>query len=181
MIWEHDFLSAIQSLRSPALDWIMAFFSYINIHGLLSVALAIVLIIFKRTRRTGVQTLMSIALAYIIANLIIKHIVIRPRPYMQYTDLIPLVEKPLDSSFPSGHAANVFAAATAIFLNNKKYGIIAIVFAVVVCFSRLYNLVHYPTDVLAGILIGIGAALLVYYFLYGAAEKGVRKLKSKKA
>lgn len=179
MLWEHDFLSSLQSLRSPFTDWVMAFFSNINNHGYLCIALAILLIIFRRTRKTGIQVALSIALAYILANLIIKNIVARSRPYEAYIDLIPLVVKPHDTSFPSGHAVSAFAAATAVFLNNKKFGILALIIAAIIAFSRLYNLVHFPTDVLAGIVIGIGMAILVHYVIYGAAEKGVKRLRHK--
>lgn len=181
MVWEHDFLVSLGSLRSPVMDWVMAFFSNINNHGYLCIALAIVLIIFRRTRRVGLQVLMSIALAYLLANLIIKNIVARPRPYQMYADIIPLVGKPHDTSFPSGHSVSAFAAATAIFLNHKKIGIAALVIAALISFSRLYNQVHFPTDVIAGMLIGIIMALLVHYLLFGAAEKGIKKLKRKKA
>lgn len=179
MLWEYHFLSSLQSLRSPVLDRLMALLSHINDHGYLCIALAIVLIAFRCTRRVGVQVFLSIALAYILANLIVKNIVCRPRPYEVYS-LVPLVSKPHDTSFPSGHSVSAFAAATAIFLNHKKWGIVALTLAAFIAFSRLYNQVHFPTDVLAGVVIGVGMAVLVHYVIYGALEKGVRRLKKQK-
>lgn len=181
MQWEHDLLCSLRSLRSPFMDWVMSFFSAINDHGYVCIALAVILIIFRRTRRTGLQVFMSIALAYILANLIIKNIVARPRPYEVYADLIPLIGKPHDTSFPSGHAVSAFAAATAVFFTKKKFGVLALIIAVIIAFSRLYNLVHFPTDVLAGAAIGIIMAVLVNYFFFPWAEKGVNRLRKKKA
>lgn len=181
MQWEHDLLCSLRSLRSPFMDWVMSFFSAINDHGYVCIALAVILIIFRRTRRTGLQVFMSIALAYILANLIIKNIVARPRPYEVYADLIPLIGKPHDTSFPSGHAVSAFAAATAVFFTNKKFGVLALIIAAIIAFSRLYNLVHFPTDVLAGAAIGIVMAVLVNYFFFPWAEKGVNRLRKKKA
>lgn len=179
MQWEHDFLLSLESLRSPFMDWLMSFFSVINDHGYICIALALILLIFRRTRRTGLQVFISIALAYILANLIIKNVVARPRPYEVYADLIPLVGKPHDTSFPSGHAVSAFAAATAVFMNNKKFGVLALIIALMISFSRLYNRVHFPTDVLAGAAIGIIMAILVCRLIYPAAEKAIKNRKSK--
>lgn len=180
MVWEHDLLVSLQSLRSPFMDWLMAFLSDISHNGYLFIGIGVVLLFFRKTRKIGIETLLSIALAYILANLIIKNIVARPRPYMVFPDLVPLVPKPHDTSFPSGHTVIAFAASTAIFLNRKKIGILALIFAAAVGFSRLYNQVHFPTDVLAGAVIGVVMAMLVHYFVYDAAEKGVRRLMNKK-
>lgn len=180
MIWEAEFLSSLQSIRTPFLDVVMKYLSLLGEHGIVAIALSIILIIFAKTRRTGFEVFLSIALAYIVANLIIKNAVARVRPYDAYPYLEALVTKPHDWSFPSGHSVNVFAAATAVFMNHKKAGIIALIIAVLVAFSRLYNCVHYPTDVLAGAVIGIAFAILVHYLIYPACERGVRKLRRQK-
>ena len=180
MPWEAEFLQSLTNLRSPVMDFIMKYVSMLGDHGIFCIVLGLVLLIFAKTRRTGIQVLMSMLLAYIVANLIIKNLVGRVRPYDAYPFIEALVTKPHDSSFPSGHAVNVFAAATAIFLNHKKTGIIALIIAALVAFSRLYNQVHYPTDVLVGIVIGVGFAILVHYLLYPACEKGVKKLRARK-
>ena len=70
---------------------------------------------------------------------------------------------PKDYSFPSGHTQASFAAATALFTGNKKAGICAYVLAALIAFSRLYLYVHFPTDVLAGVVIGICCGLLSAY------------------
>lgn len=177
MAWEADFLLALQNIRTPFLDTLMGLFSMIGDRGICSIALALILMIFIKTRRTGIEVLLSVALAFVFANLIIKNVVARPRPYEAYTFLEALVRKPHDSSFPSGHTTNVFAAATAVFLNHKKVGVIALIIAALVGFSRMYNCMHYPTDVLAGVVIGVGFAVLVHYVIYPACDN---RLKARK-
>lgn len=180
MAWEADFLLWLQTIRTPFLDVVMKYVTLLGEHGIAAIMLGIILIIFAKTRKTGFEVLLSIALAYIVANLIIKNAVGRVRPYDAYTYLMPLVKKPFDWSFPSGHSVNVFAAATAVFLNHKKIGVFALVLAALVAFSRLYVGVHYPTDVLVGAVIGIGFALLVHHLVYPACEKGIRRLRARK-
>jgi undecaprenyl-diphosphatase len=170
----------LQNIRTPFWDAVMKYATLLGEHGIVAIALSIILIIFSKTRKTGVQVFLSIALAYIVANLILKNVVARVRPYDAYTYLIPLVNKPHDWSFPSGHTVNVFAAATAIFLCHKKTGVIALILAALVAFSRLYVGVHYPTDVLVGAVIGILFALLVHYLIFPACDRGIRRLRERK-
>ena len=162
MAWEADFLNSMSSLRSPVMDKIMWFFSVIGNGGILPIGLTILLLIFVKTRKIGVEALISLLLTFIIANLIIKHAVGRMRPYEAYTYLESLIGKMVDTSFPSGHAANNFAVAIAILINNRKIGIPVTIVAAIMAFSRMYNVVHYPTDVLAGIIIGTGVAIAVH-------------------
>lgn len=74
-----------------------------------------------------------------------------------------LVKLPSDSSFPSGHTSASVAAAVAIFTLNKKWGIPAVVLAVLIGVSRLYLTVHFPTDVIAGLLLGIIYGIGAYF------------------
>ena len=67
--------------------------------------------------------------------------------------------------------ATAFAAATAVFLNHKKIGVLALIIAALVAFSRMYAAMHFPTDVLAGIIIGVGTAVLVHYVISPALLK----------
>lgn len=180
MLWEAQFLSALQGIRMPFLDFLMSNITLLGEYGVFGVLVGIVLLCIPKTRRTGIQILISMALAFILANLIIKNVVARPRPYETYTYLIPLGRMPHDTSFPSGHCVNIFACATSIFLEHKKAGVIALIVAALVAFSRLYNCVHYPTDVLAGTIIGIGMALLVHYLIFPACETGFGRLKARK-
>ncbi|NCB73228.1 MAG: phosphatase PAP2 family protein [Clostridia bacterium] len=141
-------------LRSPILSALMVFFSTIGNVGLLWIALGLGLLISKRTRRGGFDLLICLALAYIVNDLVIKEIVARVRPYDAIENLTILV-KPLHSfSFPSGHANSSFAAALALTLAFGKKGAWAYIPAALIAFSRCYVGVHYPSDVLAGMLVG---------------------------
>ena len=98
-------------------------------------------------------------------NIFIKNIICRLRPF-QIRDYINLIiNPPLDSSYPSGHTYASFAFATALLCCNKKLGIPAIILACMISFSRLYLYVHFPTDVLASIILGIATGILSYYIV----------------
>jgi len=162
MAWEADFLGSMSNLRGPVMDKIMWFFSMLGDGGWFLILTTVVLLIMVKTRRIGVEAAASLILTFIIGNLIIKNIVGRIRPYDAYTFLQAIVSKPIDSSFPSGHTSNSFAVAVAILLNDRKLGIPAVIVAAMIAFSRLYNVVHYPTDVIAGLILGTTAAVTVH-------------------
>ena len=116
----------------------------------------LLLLVFKRTRRMGVYCAASMLLTLLVVNLCIKPLAARTRPYELIEGLQILVSRPHDYSFPSGHSANSLTCAWTIFrLAPKKYGVPALVLAVLIALSRLYVGVHYPTDVLAGAAIGV--------------------------
>lgn len=162
MDWEFDWLYALQEIHNPVMDKLMVFFSHLGDIGLLWIGLGIICCIPKRTRKCGIQVLLSIAVTFIIGNLILKNLVARERPCWLDPGVALLLESPSDYSFPSGHSMNGFTAAVSILCNNRKAGIVAVIVASVIAFSRLYNFLHFPTDVLFGILLGSVVAVLVY-------------------
>lgn len=159
--WEFSWLYAIQQLHNPVLDKLMILLSTLGDGGILWIALGLLLLWPKRYRSTGIQMLVSIAITFIIGNLVLKNVVMRARPCMIDTTILPLIRVPGDYSFPSGHSMNGFTAAVALFCNQKKWGIPAIALAALIAFSRLYNFVHFPTDVMFGMLLGTTVAVVV--------------------
>ena len=141
----------------------MAFITSLGNAGIIWIVLAVVLLILPKTRKTGIIVAAALLMDLVLCNLILKNLVARVRPYDVNTAIAILIKKPLDFSFPSGHTAASFAAMTALFLAKmKKAWIAALVLAVLIAFSRLYFYVHYPTDVLGGIVVGILSGIIGY-------------------
>ena len=107
--------------------------------------------------------LVSMACGVIIGNGILKNLVRRSRPCWIDTTIPLLIANPTDFSFPSGHTLASFEAAVMIFLHNKKFGIPALLLAMLIGFSRLYLFVHFPTDVLGGAILGTIISVCTYY------------------
>ena len=150
----------------PALDDGMRFVSKLGDHGMIWIVIGVLFLLMgfwnRVWFRNGFLVLFSLLADLILCNKLLKPLFDRTRPYyvLDYEPLIPPVG---DASFPSGHTAVSFAAATAIYAINKKWGIAAYAFAVLMGFSRLYLGVHFPLDVLGGALVGTGAAKLVLF------------------
>lgn len=149
-----DFIQ--EHLRCSFLDKVLPIITKLGDAGIFWIIVAIVLLLFKKTRKMGIMTGLALLLGLIIGNLTLKPLVARTRPYdMPSVDIKLLIERLSDKSFPSGHTLASFEAATVLLINDKRLGIPAIVLASVIAFSRLYLYVHYPTDVLGGIVLGI--------------------------
>ena len=148
----------------PALDGVMKFVSKLGDHGMIWIVIGCLFLLLgfwkKVWFRNGLLVLFSLLADLILCNKMLKPLFDRTRPYyvLDYEPMIPPVG---DASFPSGHTAVSFAAATAIYAINKKWGIAAYIFAAVMGFSRLYLGVHFPLDVVCGAVVGVIAAKLV--------------------
>jgi undecaprenyl-diphosphatase len=153
LVWIH------QHLVHEQLNGFFIFITNLWGNGALAVVLTLILIIKKETRLTGLIIAVSLILDILVVNLTLKPLVARPRPYTVYP-IEMLLPDQKDFSFPSGHSASVFAFVWAYFITRKdRLRWILLGFALLICFSRLYLFVHYPTDVLAGIVIGILCAI----------------------
>ena len=170
MINQIDFaiLDWIQTaFRCPLLDAAVPLISSLAEYGALWIILALVMMAFPRTRKAGIAVAIALLLEVILCSGIVKPLVARPRPYTYRPDLELLVPAPWDASFPSGHTAASFSAAVALCAVRQRGWPAAMLLAVLISLSRLYLYVHFPTDVLAGILLGIlcglaGAFLAVW-------------------
>lgn len=155
-----------ENITCPFLSGFFSLITHLGDAGLFWIALAVVLLIFKKTRKCGLMMGAALILGLIFCNITVKPLVKRIRPYdlmaLKGTPIDLIISKPSDYSFPSGHTVASFEGATVIFLNNKKWGIAAIVLASLIAFSRLYLFVHYPTDILGGILMGTLFGILGY-------------------
>ena len=157
------------NLTSPLMDTVMPIITMFGDEGIFWIAWAVLLLFFRKTRRTGLGMGFAMMLGLLICNVILKPLVGRIRPYdfqlQEYGVVIKLLIDGLsDFSFPSGHTIASFEACTVLLLNDKRMGIPATILAIAIAFSRLYLYVHYPTDVIfsvfAGILFGfIGNAI----------------------
>lgn len=149
-------LDLIQSnIRTGFMDAIMPFITQLGDAGLIWIILSIGLIIPKKTRKIGFVMIIALILNGIICNIILKPMLARIRPFDVNTAIKLLINKPRDFSFPSGHTSASFTAASVLFFRKSKLFVPSLVLAFLISFSRLYLYVHYPSDVLAGLVLGV--------------------------
>lgn len=151
-----DFISGI---KCAFLDVVMAFFSYAGESGGIWIIAALILIAYKKTRATGAMMLCAMLAGFLIGEIGLKNLIERPRPFVANPDIVLTIKPPSGYSFPSGHSCSSFASATVLLMRDKRFGYPALAVAFLIAFSRLYNYVHYPSDVLCGILLGILCAV----------------------
>ena len=147
-------------------DFLTPFFKFITFlgnSGWIWIILALILMVFKKTRTIGIMVILALIGSLIVNNIALKNILMRARPYEVVSGVERLISAPHDYSFPSGHSAASFSAAVATMKGIKRfdykgaytalyYGVL--ILAILIAFSTLYLGVHYPTDVAAGILTG---------------------------
>ena len=145
-----------QAVRQPWLNPLVEFYTSLGNAGLLWIVLSVGMLCFPKTRKAGILALLAMGLGLLCTNVALKHLVGRTRPWIDVAGLIPLVQEGDPNSFPSGHTCAAFAAGLVWWraLPWQSGRILAVVLAVCMGLSRLYVGVHYPSDVLAGAVVG---------------------------
>lgn len=159
---EIQILNIIQNLRTDIGDTIVPFITKLGDAGMIWICLTIILLIIPKTRKTGVIMMAALLVDVLLCNVLIKNLVARTRPFDVNTAVQLLIAKPQDYSFPSGHTAASFASVTALYLAGEKMWKAALVLAVLIALSRLYLYVHYPTDIIGGVIFGSLSGYLGY-------------------
>lgn len=162
--------TAVHKLYDLAGGFFTPFFELVSFFGkagIFLILLSLALLIYKPTRRFGTAMLLGVTIGAIFTNLCLKVFIARPRPYADESSLFHqlwlLVGQNIESdkSFPSGHTTAAFATMTPAFILGKpKVKWAAVIFAVLMGIARIYLVVHYPSDVLAGMIVGIFAGCI---------------------
>ena len=148
------------NMHTPLLDKLMELFSLIGNNGVVWIVIALLLICFHKYRTAGLTILGALVLCVLIGDIALKPLIARMRPFAAQPGVSLLIPRPTDFSFPSGHTMSSFAAATVLFSANKRWGICGFALASLIAFSRLYLFVHYPSDIIGGMMIGVLVALV---------------------
>jgi len=171
--FEASIILWIQENLRGALDGLWLFITHLGDDGILWIILGIVLLFWKKTRPIGFTMLISLLFDYLIINVTLKDLIARPRPFVVNEAITPLITDVSPyRSFPSGHSGGSFAAMFALYKwVPKKVGIPALILAALVALSRLYVGVHYPTDIIAGCIIGFMCSVWAYYLVRFVMKK----------
>lgn len=161
-----------EHMRSAFLDFLLPKITALGDVGIIWIIITVIMLCVKKWRKCGIICALALVLCIIVGNLTLKPLFGRIRPFDLNTAVDLLIDRPTDFSFPSGHSMTSFAAATSVYTCYKKAGCWLLVLAGLIAFSRLYLYVHYPTDVIFGIIIGVLLAL--------ASNKIVKELSLKK-
>lgn len=159
----HNVFYPIKAFSSPFFDFI----SLMGKGGIFLIVLSVVLIYFKKTRRIGTAMLLAVSIGFLFTNCCLKLLIARARPYTDessiYYQLWLLVGQRTesDNSFPSGHTTAAFDTMTALFLaGRKRTSWMGFIFAFLMAIARIYLVVHFPSDCLAGMIVGIIAGCI---------------------
>lgn len=178
-------LNAIQDfLGSPGMDVFMKSITFLGDYAIVWFVCIGIMACMPSKRRYALAMLVALVAVFLIGDVIIKPIVERVRPFITHDYGSLVIEAPTSFSFPSGHSGTSFAPAMVFCLipNEQKNKwlsagkVLAVIFACLVAFSRLYLCVHYPTDVLAGCILG----LIVGYISYTLLAKKPQNYSKKK-
>lgn len=170
-IFDTGVLEFFQQIHHPVLTVIYRYFTTLGNAGMIWIVVGLLLLIQTKTRKYGCILLISLLLCLLFGNAILKNLVARPRPCWRHPEVPMLLSIPKDYSFPSGHTLSSVACAVSLYYWNHRYGCLAFVVALLIITSRLYFFVHYPTDILAGIILGVVVACVSIWIVEYAGRK----------
>ena len=172
------FYHNLHEAAGTPLDMFVQFFTKLGDGGIFLILVALFLMLFKKSRKVGIGMLGGIIIGALFTNIAIKNIVARPRPYnyqQVYRDWFQSIwHCSLESefSFPSGHTTAAMASMTPVFLFcNKKKSWAAFLFVIALGATRNYIMVHFPSDILGGILIGMIAGILSFLIVNAVYDR----------
>ncbi len=148
-------------VQNNVLDKFFSFATQLGDNGLIWIAISLFLLISKKNRKVGIMVILALTLALIVNEGLLKNLVQRPRPFITYPEFNWITYKPSGYSFPSSHAATSFAAAGILAKKLKRYKVIFWALALSISLSRIYLLVHYPSDLIVGMMIGMSCSWIV--------------------
>ena len=163
--WLHNLALAGGDFFTPLFKII----TFLGEKGIIFFASAIILMLFKNTRKLGICMFGSVCVGAIITNFILKDVICRLRPFENsstYNEWWTTVGRPYEDgySFPSGHVTAIASAMTAMFiLCNKKWSYVGFFGVIIMAISRCYLMAHYPTDVIFAILVGVISGVVAYF------------------
>lgn len=159
-------LDFLQGIRNPVGDAVMCFITKLGDGGIIWIVMAVILLFIPKTRKTAIVVMAALCVDLVVCNGILKNLFARIRPCDVNMQIQLLIARPYDFSFPSGHTAASFAAVAALYFSGeRKLWKPALALACLIAFSRLYLYVHYPTDILGGILVGLLSGYIGYVLL----------------
>jgi len=174
----------VDNLRCGFFNFISLLMAYLGKGGIFLIVVSILLLLFRKTRKAGLSSLLAIGVGALLVNVILKPLVARPRPYTTGGEFFSVWERAgkhleKEFSFPSGHTNVAMTTATALFLCfNKKWSWSLLFIVPIMGFSRIYLGVHYFTDVLGGVIMGGIAGVIGYYLgklIFSKIEKHLDK------
>jgi len=171
----HHFIQ--NHFRSVLVDQLMTLFTRLGDYGALWILLAVGLLIFPKTRTLGLLTVITLMVTAVLGEGVVKHLVQRPRPPLPASTSLLLQQVPSTFSFPSGHTASSFGVATTLLHwkapHGKRVIFLALIYLIAgaIAFSRLYLGLHYFTDIVAGVALGVLCSLWVTQKIKPALEK----------
>ncbi|MBE6822077.1 phosphatase PAP2 family protein [Caproiciproducens sp. LBM24188] len=164
---DNKLLALIQRrARCSFLDKIMPAITSLGTCGLIWGIVVVIFLRIRVYRRAGLVLFVTLAICALLTNLVLKPLVARPRPCHVTPEVPLLIPCPMDYSFPSGHTMSSFAAAFIIACTLPHLGVFVFLLAATIAYSRLYLFVHYPSDVLAGSLIGTAISIMMMLIFF---------------